>query len=422
MKVPRIGRILSANAAGQTITIAISLVSVPVFLSKWDQNTYGVWLLLYTIPAYLANADFGIGTTTINRILIEREDSGGVSPESIFSSSNALIYLVILSILLITLVSSFVAHIFLKIEHDIVVAAVLLSGFSSASLLSPLIEAQYKHTGRYAQPILFLNLQRLMDWLFGIGFFLISATFISTALGFFLSRVFTTAILIGSTLMLPERLPWRASLSDKSEIKRTLSHSGFFSLFPVSNLFLLQGSLSVIGFFLGPGFVAIFSTYRTLVRASTQLLALVNKSFWPEFSEAFGKRDIKRVESLRSICKKLNLVLGFFSVLFLATFGQKILEYWTHNEIYYRQELLFALLTGVLLTSAWQSDWVLTMATNQHKLISVLFFFSALLSIATLFLLLSLGVSSSISISIFVIGSEVLLLIASRYSAKKLFD
>jgi hypothetical protein len=48
---------VGANVFSQVVSIFIQLVSLPVFLQYWDTSTYGSWLLLSAMPAYLSLSD-----------------------------------------------------------------------------------------------------------------------------------------------------------------------------------------------------------------------------------------------------------------------------------------------------------------------------------------------------------------------------
>ncbi|MEI8158789.1 MAG: hypothetical protein WCH60_18160 [Burkholderiales bacterium] len=62
-------RNLGANPYGQLITIAIQLVSVPLYLHYWGVALYGEWLILSAIPAYLALSDIGFVSVALRERL-----------------------------------------------------------------------------------------------------------------------------------------------------------------------------------------------------------------------------------------------------------------------------------------------------------------------------------------------------------------
>ena len=54
---------LGANMMGKFWVIATQLVCVPVLTWKWGANGYGVWLMLTTVPSYVALTSFAGSAT-----------------------------------------------------------------------------------------------------------------------------------------------------------------------------------------------------------------------------------------------------------------------------------------------------------------------------------------------------------------------
>jgi len=84
---------MGANSFGMAITIGIQLISLPLFLHYWNTSTYGVWLMLSAIPAYLSMADVGMVTAAGNRMNMAadrpaarrktRRSGGALSPRTV---------------------------------------------------------------------------------------------------------------------------------------------------------------------------------------------------------------------------------------------------------------------------------------------------------------------------------------------------
>src|ERR1043165_45126 len=56
----RIATGFSANVAGQGINVLQQILMVPLYTSIWGLPLYGEWILLSTIPVYLAMCDLGL--------------------------------------------------------------------------------------------------------------------------------------------------------------------------------------------------------------------------------------------------------------------------------------------------------------------------------------------------------------------------
>src|SRR5271163_1103810 len=66
----RVIRGISANVYGNLIQTALQLLSVPILATHWGLETYGAWLIIFTVPNYLAFADFGFTSAAGNDMTI----------------------------------------------------------------------------------------------------------------------------------------------------------------------------------------------------------------------------------------------------------------------------------------------------------------------------------------------------------------
>ncbi|MFC8316662.1 hypothetical protein ACFUEJ_24125, partial [Gordonia sp. NPDC057258] len=62
MSAQRIIKAFLAHGLGQAVSVFAQIVSVPLFLSVWGAAKYGEWILISTIPTYLALSDLGLST------------------------------------------------------------------------------------------------------------------------------------------------------------------------------------------------------------------------------------------------------------------------------------------------------------------------------------------------------------------------
>ena len=60
-----IGRVLrgvAANLYDKGVVALLQLLNIPVLTHYWGADGFGVWLMLTTIPTYVAVSDIGLGT------------------------------------------------------------------------------------------------------------------------------------------------------------------------------------------------------------------------------------------------------------------------------------------------------------------------------------------------------------------------
>src|SRR5260370_7552872 len=90
--------------------------------------------------------------------------------------------------------------------------------------------------------------------------------------------------------------------------------------FPLGTALSLQGSLLAVGSALGPTQVVIFSTARTVSRFPLQMVQMVNNTFEPEMSIAYGAGNYALTRTLLRRSCQLALVVAFVISLLLMTF------------------------------------------------------------------------------------------------------
>src|SRR5882757_9845291 len=133
--------------------------------------------------------------------------------------------------------------------------------------------------------------------------------------------------------------------------------------FPLGNALSLQGSLLAVGYALGPTQVVIFSTARTVSRVALQMVQMVNFTFEPEMSIAYGAGNYALTRTLLRRACQLALLVAVVIVLVMMTFGPWFLTHWTSGHVPPSRNLLLV----VVLYALWSTSATLMTATNQHQ-------------------------------------------------------
>ena len=87
------GRLFSgvgANAYSQAVTLLIQFGSVPLLLSAWGAQTFGLWLVISALASYLALADFGFSTAAANEMMLATARGAHARARGAFQSVLAL--------------------------------------------------------------------------------------------------------------------------------------------------------------------------------------------------------------------------------------------------------------------------------------------------------------------------------------------
>lgn len=364
--VRRIVAALGANAFGQGINIVIQLASLPLFLHRWDVGTYGTWLMLSAMPAYLSMADVGMVSTAGNRMTMDLAQGRVAQANAVFQSALAFMLLSCGGFMLLSVPTVLLAPIAgLDTPDKRLALAALVCGVLLA-LFSGLAEAIFKATGRYALGTTLSTLIRLAEWIGWIVGLLVWGSFSAVALGGLCARLLGVALMALLSLQDNPGLRWGLRHAHGGEVRAMVRPALSFMLFPLANAISFQGITLLVGQQFGPAVVTVFNTYRTIARVAVQVTATFGHALWAEFSRLFGQAGAAGVLPVyrRSAVLGLSLSVGLSLLLYAA--GPTLLEVWTHGAVAFHPELMSILLGYAAICGSWHVPRVLLMATNQH--------------------------------------------------------
>jgi O-antigen/teichoic acid export membrane protein len=364
-----INRIISgfgANAFGQAVNIIVQFLSLPLFLHYWDTATYGSWLLLSAIPAYLFMADVGMVQVSANRMTMAVGRSDTAEANRIFQSAQVFMIIVCGSLTLLVVPLALWGPLPWPLSYDERCALAALFCMVLLGLFGGLSEAVFRATGRYALGILLNDTIRLSDWgasILGLALF---GNFSGVAVCGLLSRLCGMGIAMALTRLGGCPLHWGTGQASATEIKRMAWPAVNFMAFPLANALSFQGGTLLVGALLGPVAVATFNTFRTIARIAVQLTAMFSHALWPEFARLFGQGGVKRVVSLF----RSTAIIGAAQALGLSVIvyfvSPWLLEIWTHGRIEFSRTLMIWMLAYAAVGGTWHIPRILLLSTNQH--------------------------------------------------------
>lgn len=357
---------VGANSFGMAVTIVIQLVSLPLFLHYWDTSTYGVWLMLSAIPAYLSMADVGMVTAAGNKM--NMAIGKGDAPEANRVFQSALMFMTMVCGTLALLSVPFILWVPLPVlqNFDQRVALSALCVGVLLALFGGLSEAVFKSTERYAMGTMLGNFVRLGEWVgFMVGLMTVGS-FAAVALGGLAVRLIGTLAVIALTSQGKHGIYWGARAAEIEEIRTMIKPAVSFMAFPLANAMSFQGLTLLVGALFGPIAVALFNTYRTIARVAVQVTAIFSHALWPEFSRLFGQGVSGVIDKLFRRTSLLGAVQALLLSLILYFISPWMLRVWTHNTIEFSPSLMFLMLLYAAVAGVWHIPRVLLMATNQH--------------------------------------------------------
>jgi O-antigen/teichoic acid export membrane protein len=407
-----------ANWFSKLSNTIIQLVQVPVFLHFWGVNLYGEWMIVNSIPSYLAFSNIGFGSVAGNEMTMLTSADNREGALSVFQSCWWLIACVCSGVGVLLGLALY----FIPVSEGLKLHAIgpadakwvlLYLGLSVLlSQLEQLVGAAYTCVGRYAYGSFIKNLFSLLAF---------GATLIPvwlgqgvrvTALVYAVASAFFTLVLC---IMVRRDIPWirfgwqHASFS---EIRRLLGPAVAFMGFPIGNALNLQGTLMAVGYALGPAEVVVFGTARTVSRVALQMVQMVNITFWPELSLAYGAKNDQLIRTLHRRACQMAIIIAVVIVACMMSFGPWFLHRWTGGHVPPSRPLLAILLFVVILYALWSTSSTLLAATNQHQKLSAYYIFGTSVTIVFTFLLAKhyglYGAAASLLISELVMNTYVL--------------
>jgi len=362
-----------SNWISRLASTIIQLVQVPVFLHFWAVPLYGEWMIVNSIPSYLSFSNIGFGSVAGNEMtmMVAREDREGAL--RVFQSCWWLIAIICTAV--IALLSATLYYIpaakLLKL-HNISPSdakwiifylgiAVMLGQFEQ------LLQSAYRCIGRYPYGTFLKSMLSLSTFACMILTVCLGGGPRVTALVYAGTNVLVTILL---SFLVRHDIPWieygwkRARFAEICALARpAIAFMGF----PIGNALNLQGTLLAVGYALGPTAVVVFGTARTVSRVALQMVSMVNSTFEPEMSIAYGARNYPLVRSLLRRACQLALVVAVVIVLGMMTVGPWFLHHWTGGHVPPSRTLLDILLLVVILYALWSTSSVLMTSTNQHQ-------------------------------------------------------
>ena len=369
---------LSATVARLSQT-AIQFVQVPVFLHFWSVPLYGEWLILNSIPTYLWFSNAGFGTVAGNEMTMLVAGGDRDSALRVFQSCWWLIIFVCAAFTVALCGALYflpVAHL-LNIhsisEHDTKWILFWLAVSVLLAALEQLLQSAYRSIGRYP----FGTFVKSMMAVVVFGCTMIPVALHKSPLA---TAEFYAAASIGGTIFLSvlvkRDLPWIEfgwRHARFAEIRRLFRPAVAYMAFPVGQSLNMSGPQLALQYVLGPYAVVVFTTARQVSRGALQMVQMVNSTFEPEMTLAYGAKNIELTRSLHRRACQLALIVAVVIVAGVMTVGPYFLHAWTGGHVPPSRGLLTVLLVGVVIYSLWATSSTLMTATNQHQRLAVIY-------------------------------------------------
>jgi O-antigen/teichoic acid export membrane protein len=399
---------------GTGMNITLQLLLVPILILSWGVDLYGEWLLVYTIPAYLVIADFGVSTVSINRVqnLFKKQL---ISDASCAFYAALLIITLVLTICLLMAVGSVyifetkLVEFFAGLGFDIIYLIPLLILDSFSTMYMNCLSGLFRLDGRYHVTINIQNITRVVSiMIMGVIAYLGGSPLEAVCAGLLfklIAFVYLYLIVRGKYLM---TLKYTGGLNFVY-LKKLISESSSFLLLPVSNALYLNVSIMIITIVFTTQLLVVYSTIRTMTRFSSQLLGIIGKSWWSEIADFYANFDKDKLRWVFKMIFSLTLICVICGFTLLYIFGEKIYSIWLGSKVEFDSMMFIYLLIGALLAGFWSSLEVFLLATNLHNNYAKVFFMANIMHLVLGYLLSMYGFVYGLPIAGIISGSLICL-------------
>jgi O-antigen/teichoic acid export membrane protein len=375
---------LGANAFGQGTTIAIQVLSLPLFLQRWDLGTYGTWLMLSAIPSYLSMADVGMVTVAGNEMTMAMGRGDPARANRIFRGVLAIVSLICGALAVLLVPMFWLLPWTGMASGDETTALLALALAVLAAFFGGLADIVFKSTHRFALGTLLGNLARIAEWGGSLAGLFLGGTFAAVSLGALAARLAATL----ATIVVARRdegreIRWGLAGARRADVLAMVRPAVSFMAFPFANALSLQGVTLLVGNIFGAGAVAAFNAYRTLARIAVQASSAFSVALWPEFSRMYGFSGAHAVGPIYRRAAILGAWLAVAASLSLYVCAPFLLRVWTQGKIGFDALSMGLMLAYGAISGLAQVPRVVLISTNLHEVLAK---WSMALAIALLFL------------------------------------
>jgi len=362
-----------SNWVSKLANSVIQLVQVPVFLHFWNLVQYGEWMIINSVPSYLAFSNIGFGSVAGNEMTMLTSAGDRDGALRVFQSCWWLIACVSggVAILLGPVLYFLPVAELLKVTEISPVDTKWIVFYLGLSVLlgqlEQLMGAAYTCVGRYPYGSFIRSVFSLVAFAAMIVTVILGHGPRTTALVYAVCNGVCT-VLFG--LFARRDIPWLVygwKYARFSEIRRLAAPALAFMGFPIGNALNLQGTLMAVQYALGPADVVVFGTARQVSRVALQMVQMVNFTFWPELSLAYGAKDEALLRTLHRRACQMALLIATLIIGCMMGFGPWFLSHWTGGHVPPSRPLLAILLLVVVFYSLWSTSSTLVAAINQHQ-------------------------------------------------------
>lgn len=401
-KLPKVVRSLGSSAFGQLVTVLLQLLTAPVFIYCIGVASFGEWIVLSTIPAFLFSADFGLASAGANAMQMAAHKHEKERCLAIYHSVCLAIVLLLgaVCLLVLGLISVLDLPHLLNLaqlsrsECNLILGMLLVQVCCSNGTSLQL--AAYRALDRYATGLVWLHSSRAITNIALMVALLLKFTLVQSVV---ISMTATVTVLAANRIHLNVITDWlhpgfkRAAMG---ELRPIIAPSLASFLYPLTESFNNLGIRVATGILLNPTAVAVLATHQLLARSVFLIVRFFRQGMLAEVAKA-ALEDANRLFKYLRLGAVVSFWLPALALLGLFISGPFFFPIWTLHKVHFDPILFLLVAVAYLFGSMWYMHLAIPLGTNRHVGFSVRYLLLTLFGQASFYLTLRfVGLTSAV--------------------------
>lgn len=369
---------------GNGMTIGLQLLMVPILLITWGGSVYGEWVIIFTLPSYIALMDLGIISAANNRMDALCAQGRFMAANRTYISS--IVVLVLLSVIVLIVAigcwiffNETIVGMFETLSSDsILIIYFLMIMDSLLTIFFNYHAALYRTINQFHLTVNWQSFGRVMPMLavclaasLGGGILIVTQVIIAVRFIF----VFALAADLLKRIFWFQK-PWMRIT--RVEVTQLIKSSLGFIALPVSNMLVLHVSTILVALVTSPAGVAAFSTIRTFTRLIPQLVGIIGRALWSEISKSSSNNKNANLPSMYKWISLITVLLTFCIVVCYQFLGPSFYQWWTRSELPFDNVLFLTMIAHAASIALYTSLEVFILARNKAGMYSLFFLASSI--------------------------------------------
>lgn len=336
-------------------TFLQSILLVPILLTLWGTETYGIWLVLNAGYIILQTLDSGQQAYIGNEFNIKYFSDKMELRVALASSLRMAFVIGGLQLLIVLfLILSNTTHLFLGLsaisvskEYLIICLLLLILSWISSGTYVSILSKLMIPLGYYSKSIWWGVYSRLGAFIVLIVIALNKGSILDATIGITLFSISINVLfLFRIKHLMPEVYPWWHFGNWKTGWIN-LKRSSLLSISSILYQFSNNGLLILITYLFGAATVPLYSTMRTLTNSAVSITNLIIQPLQPEIVRFRVQNELKKIIEIFDVNWLISGVIINMGILMILPFIHDIYQIWTRSKLEFDLPLFLLLSISV---------------------------------------------------------------------------